>query len=98
MMIGTLEAALKRRQMLKPSSPGSITSRTTRSTSCCLSRRSISCADPAAKGVSPFSDKTSLSIWEISRSSSTSRTRYEPSSEVERADAIVGPSNTGLHP
>src|SRR5262245_39117273 len=75
MMMGIDDAARSRRQMLRPSSPGSMTSRMMRSTLLELSNASMSAADPTEHGSKPFSAKMSYSMRAISASSSTHRMR-----------------------
>ena len=68
--------------MLSPSSPGSMTSSTTRSTLAAAIDASISVAEVTDRAVKPLSDRTSTSMREISASSSTSRMQGFPSTGV----------------
>src|SRR5882724_11428975 len=73
MMIGVEEVVRRRRQILRPSSPGSMMSRTMRSIRAVSRARPIDCASPVSVTRQPFFVRKRETIALISRSSSTTR-------------------------
>ncbi|MCF1448965.1 ISL3 family transposase [Agrobacterium vitis] len=71
MTIGMVDNARSLRQILKPFSPGSMTSSTIRSKDCVLRIASMLAAEPTPTAVRPFSVNVSMTIVAISSSSST---------------------------